>query len=119
VPTFSEKEERAIYDQFWQVKFLQGRWITFVRTRLSDGRPCFTTFSEGAQTAALAMQTRPEPAPDGGAYRFRVAGWNVYQELVTKLNETGWRCLIVDAPLELVKPAAAPKSTTKKAKGKQ
>lgn len=116
MPTFSEKEEKALYDAFWQVKYLQGKWITFIRTRLADGRPCFTTFSENAQTAALAMQVRPEPSPIGGAYRFRVAGWNVYQELVTKLNESGYRCMVLDAPIELVKQSVTA-TITKKKKG--
>lgn len=114
VPLLTEKQEKAIYDAFWAVKFTQGRWIAFVRTRLTDGRPCFTTFSDNAKVAALALNVKPEESPIGGAVRLRFAGWNVYQELVTKLNEDNWRCIVIDAPVILVSP---PRSAPAKKKG--
>lgn len=109
MPTYSDAENRAMYDAWWAVKFAAGRWISFVRARLDDGRPVFITFADHALVAALAMQVRPVETKSG-EYVVSFAGWNVYQELVTKLNTAGYRCVIVDAPLPLV---TEPKAKTK------
>lgn len=113
MPTLTHSQERAIYATWWAVKFTQGRWLTFVRASLPDGTPYFTTFADQSRVVALAAGVAPEVSQFGDS-RVRIAGWLVYDGLAAKLNQEGWRCLVVDAPLALTIPGPAMKGRVRK-----
>lgn len=106
MPLLTAKEEKAIYDAWWAVKYTQGRWVTFIRSRLGNGEPLFTTYGENAKVIALSLGYSPEPV-ELGEYRLRVAGWQVYHGVLIKLNDAGYRAALIDAPLPLVLPPRA------------
>jgi hypothetical protein len=99
VPTWSSREEKAIYDTWWAVKTKKGRWLTLVRAELETGRNVYTTYGDDAKR--LAMFTGMTLAePPLGEYRVRFGESALITSRI-KANEKHYRVIIVDAPLDL------------------
>lgn len=100
MPLWKPGEEKSLYQTWWSIKLTHGKWIRFIRVRLPNGQNVYRTFQHEAKRVALAIRTVTLQPSEYGEYAVTF-GTEAVADVLTVLNRKGYRCLIIDAPLDV------------------